>query len=37
MKSLVLPTGFELESSKSADDAEEPETIDISALKKTEG
>jgi hypothetical protein len=33
----VVPTGIELESTKTDDDAEEFDVIDISKLKKAEG
>jgi hypothetical protein len=33
-KFVVVPTGIEPESAKNADDAEEPDVIDISKLKK---
>jgi hypothetical protein len=34
---LASPTGFELESIKNGDEAEEADVIDISKLKKLEG
>jgi len=36
-ENMVVPTGFELESTKSADDTEGPEVVDISTLKIKEG
>jgi len=34
---MVSPTGFELQTIKNVDDAEEIEVVDVSRLKKAEG